>query len=600
MNTVRFKKEGNPFYPLPPDFPSLSLEGKRAARLNAMFTQTTPEDYALAWTIFRGHYLRHESAHFYKDWVEPSQYHTEWAYFRKKYQYNVIGAHRGSAKSTIIGTEFPLFEVLTNPYKTVFLILPDDRKVERRFDVIQQQLESNKAILEDFGPMRPSPSSGGMWTKHAMRLLNGAELLGYSVSSKRIRGERPYFMVIDDPEYDSSATTSNDKVIEGFENLLFTVLLPTMRRSSSMFWIGTPIDPKSFLWRLSKGEDERLKGLKWNRKIYSAVNDNNEIFWEGEYSKESLEEKRREVGEAAWSSEYMCNPTRTANSIFTIGPNSTYDLKTGPDFKDDPDPLQSNSVITFEGKECRVGPWVTKMSRAIAVDWIYRAGPYSDRAVVHVLGRDSDMVSWSLDLFSERIDTDKLIPIIWKYATKWKVRLVGCEGNAVQWSFYKSLAEYGQKHFDQFGWSPQVVPIKVPHGVSKEIKISALSYPFGRGKIKLPLWREVSNPAYRRLMQQIRTFDGTDKSLEHDDEIDTLALYHTLVPPGKVLSSPGKEHRTVCEMMKSGETHTKDGLPLALALPLAGLSVGELADIEKVRGSDPEGQEKTEWILGDM
>ena len=56
-NPQQAPKEGNPLYPLPPDYEQLDRESQKAARLNALCYQETPEDLVTAWTFLRHYYL---------------------------------------------------------------------------------------------------------------------------------------------------------------------------------------------------------------------------------------------------------------------------------------------------------------------------------------------------------------------------------------------------------------------------------------------------------------------------------------------------------------------------------------------------------------
>ena len=53
-----FEREGNPFWPLPPDYADLNHDSKRLARLNAVRMQGNPELAVCSWQFFCDYYLK--------------------------------------------------------------------------------------------------------------------------------------------------------------------------------------------------------------------------------------------------------------------------------------------------------------------------------------------------------------------------------------------------------------------------------------------------------------------------------------------------------------------------------------------------------------
>lgn len=567
----------NKLWPLPADYHDLTEEGRRLARVAACSMHTSPEAYVYSWAFFRDYYLNpnnNPEAYFYDEWSEPSPKHYEWAYCRRKYARNVIAAHRGSAKSTI-RKEFHLQTLLTEPHSKQLVLLADDSKVERNFDDLMQQLEHNPRIVGDFGRMRPDKNEG-IWNRHQIRLTNGAQLLGYSAQSRNLRGERPKYLYIDDIERDLKETGSSniEKIMEDMETLIFSVLLPMLRRTASLYWIGTPTSRRLYLWKFITGEDPRIDVRRWNRRIYEMYDSAGKIFWESEWTPDRIEAAKRELGHR-WEAEGMCRPGAGGDKILIIPEASWYGDPNEESPAREPDPLQSVKPVKYTDISSQRGQKVTStprvvpagtlynsMYRFITVDYAWTANPSSDRSVVHVLGADRNGQIWSLDLWSDRVTKNTVIRKIWELAMKWKVRLCGVESVAVQFDFFRSVHERGLEIYSQHGWAPQVVEIKYQHGVEKSDRIAGLSWLLNVGRIKIPRWkRNPPNDPYDRLQQQIVDFTEDLGLLQHDDEVDTLAMYQEIIKSPRRAVGEVSESKTPADYIRNGQLVLPGGIP---------------------------------------
>lgn len=567
-------QSNNPLYPLPADYESLTRDGQRLARVAACGLGSTPEDDVLRWAYWRTQYLQHPEAYFYDDFVEPSPKHYEWAYCRRRFKRNVISAHRGSAKSTV-QKEFQLRTFMTERNKQL-IVLADDSKVERRFDDIMAQLEHNPRIRDDFGRLRPDKNEG-VWNRHALRGTNGAQLLGYSASSKNLRGERPKYLWVDDIERDMKEAVSIEKVVEDMDQLIFTILLPMLRAGAHFWWQGTPVDRRLYLWKFIKGEDDRIDTKAWNRRIYEIVNEQGEVFWPAEFTPETLEAKKKELG-WRWYAEMMCQPGTGRERVLSIPETSWYgDPQTDAPFLSPEDPLASQAPLSWTDiqvskgqaavavpRTMPAGDLYRSLYRFLTVDYAWTANPSSDRSCVHVMGADRNGQLWSLDLWSDRKAKNEVIRKIWEMAIKWKVRLAGVEAVALQFEFFKSVQEKGLEVYQRLGWSPQVIPIKYPHGVEKQDRIASLSWLLNAGRIKLPRWRAVTrqNDPYARLFDQIKDFTEDLGLLEHDDEVDTLAMAQEIIKTPRRAIETVTPMSTPADYLRAGKTTLPGGMPV--------------------------------------
>jgi hypothetical protein len=290
----------NEWYPLPPDYAELTEDGQRLARLSVVCDHSTPEKFVVAWDAFRRFYLQPtEPGFFYDDLVDSPAFHYEIVNDIGRYPYNVFAAPRGFGKSTLISLELPLFLSLTRTYFKMSLGFSTDKGIEKQLSKMMKQFEHNKFILEDFGLMKPSKGGSHIWNRHCLDLNNGSVIDGFSVEGKK-RGARPHLFILDDPEYYDDGSESRSSVLhEQFNKVLFKEIIPMLRPGCSLAWIGTVINMRSFINHACTSDDKRFR--RWNRKVYTALDENNNSIWSEMWNDEALENRREEIGDAAFS-----------------------------------------------------------------------------------------------------------------------------------------------------------------------------------------------------------------------------------------------------------------------------------------------------------
>lgn len=560
------------------------------ARKNAVRLRETAEDAVNSWEFFRQYYLNHESAHWFDKYVEPAPGHAEWVHACALHPRVVIAAHRGSAKSTIFSGEFTLLDLVAAPYSRTLLVLSTKDKVERRLGDLMMQIQHNERIIEDFGALKPMRGEGH-WNHKMLKLKNGAELVGLSVGSKSLRGERPHRIIVDDPEFDPKEGTNIDKLIRDMDLTLFQVLIPMLRKGSCLHWIGTPIRRRLFLWRVITNElgDPRIDPSLWFRKIYPGCKpDLSDPFWPAENPPDELARKRQEFG-SGWGAEFLCCPGSSEEAPLIIDTAlNTYQLESGDDPRLSETPLESMSRMTWH--DCKVnergelektlrgeeaGRLFGGMLRFITVDPIRVPGPHSDFAVIHTLGIDKLGQRFSLDLWIGKARYAQLTRKLWEYVEKWRTRVVGVEAVSMEREMLAQVMESAPRFAEQFGWVPQIVPITYPSGVGKADRIQALEFFFKRGQVKLPSHLRFSEP-YNTLFSQVEMFTPNLANLEHDDAVDTLAMSLELTKGRRGLRDRVEPLRTISEVLKSGDRYLEGNIPVALALDLETVSISDI------------------------
>lgn len=577
-----------PLWPLPRDYDELNYESKKKARLVVVHDQSTPYKLVVAWDFFRRVYLGGAGKLFYKNGFEESpEFHYDMVYDLGYHARNAQAAPRGSAKSTVIGIEAPLLLSLTRPHYEISLGLATDRLVEERFEKLIQQYTENELILEDFGEMKP-PRGRKIWNHHHLSLLNGATIKGLSVMGKK-RGGRPRLFILDDPENDpdSDSQASAQALVEKFEMILFRQIIPMLESGSSIFWIGTLINRRSFLYHATMGDDPRFDF--WNRKVLKAIAYDKDdpkkvhVLWPEKWPQDVLEARRDEIGESSFASEYCNEPVSAQERILVIEPHKNeYSVEGEFDWVN---PLvYKGNIKWFERNETpgkwtyteNVKPfneWVLPMFRIMTFDYGQGLSQYNDYSCICVMGFDVYNTLWILDMWLGRAKDATLLRLIYEKGLAWRPRVIGIEAVSIQMSFAEAVREYIEEQESKSGhpWKARVYPITYPSKVTKAQRISALEWRFRPGKIKYPAHLADKWP-FNQLYQQTEDFTPDLALLPHDDAIDTVAMSQYVVKNrgGKFMREQGKP--SLLERIKRN-------IPIVRGMPLlSGIPTSEITD----------------------
>ncbi len=542
-------------WPLPRDYEELSAENQKQARLAILHNQSTSFDLVVAWDFFRRVYLAGAGKLFFKNGFQESPpFHYDLIYDLGEHGRNAQAAPRGSAKSTVIGLEAPLLLSLTRPHYEMTLGLATDRLVEERFDKLIQQFVENELILQDFGEMKP-PRGHKIWNHHQLSLMNGAIIKGLSVMGKK-RGGRPRLFILDDPENDpdSDSQAAAQAVIEKFEMIMFRQIIPMLESGSSIFWVGTLINRRSFLYHAVAGDDPRFNF--WNRKILKAIaykDGKVYVLWPEKWPQAVLEARKEEIGESAFASEYCNEPVSAQDRILVIDPRKNeYSVEGDFDWKN---PLTHTGKIKWSERFMEPGRRIYKdfekpykelvlpMYRILLFDYGQGLSQYNDYSCILILGFDTTNTLWILDMWLGRAKDATLLRLIYEKGLAWRPRVLGIEAVSIQMSFAEAVKEYIDEMESKIStpWRARVFPITYPSKVSKSQRISGMEWRYRPGRIKYPAHLAGKWP-FDQLYQQTEDYTPDLALLPHDDAIDTLSMCQYVVKNrgGNFIKEKGK------------------------------------------------------------
>lgn len=355
-------RKDNLFFPLPADYPDLTTEGKRQARVNACKLWYLPDltkaeraiTYVAVLNMFDQWYLwpDHEIGWdplFYDD--QPSDtpdFH--WLIARQwiSYRQNITIAPRGGAKS-YLNTKDMLLRCLSRPAYSFFYTTSSHPNTIDTGQRIKGQLLHNKRINDDWLPEMPAnrivPKRGDATFSTQFMMLNNRSWIRLCSATSFQRGGRPRRYRLDDPEYDPRAETSMASIRDYMQMLLFKVVFPMITRpGTGVDWIGTYISKRHYLWSAMQTEETpegvRAKDSRFNR--WSRLHIPSEVEHEGrrvscwadmwpatiadrmrmaETNKRyleaiSLEEIEESIGRANYKSEFLGDPGAADDSFF--------------------------------------------------------------------------------------------------------------------------------------------------------------------------------------------------------------------------------------------------------------------------------------------
>lgn len=632
---IPYMREGNDWWPLPPDYPSLTKEGQRQARVNACRQWALPTtmdqqmDRALnfigSMQFFERHYLwPDEQEEFDPAFFDMPPFPTpephlmmyrEWA-IRKL---SLVVAPRGSMKSSA-SHKSVILQLLSVPQFSITYASSTYENSVLPAQKLKDQINNNDRINDDWVPEyeRLKPRRGDAAFSETRMYLGNGSLLKCISALSRARGGRPQLFILDDPEWDPKASTDMTLLRAGMEHLIFTTIRPMLTRPrTSLRWIATIISKKHYAWKAIEMEDtpEGPRAVdprfnRWSRTvldvIYKDENGNDKSFcpemWPLTVADkladpklahcDSLEEIEEEMGTAKFMAEMRAKPGSFEGGFF---PEHTQE-KHGW-WLEDVDgamgtcPARSKSTLCWydakgELKRQLLQDFLTNSCRIFqTADSSYTSTSTSDPKATVVMAITSDNILFVFDMWNARCIEDMLIKESLRLADKWLVPILAPEAIKGSWSFVTNLdAVIRQREMVPFGIThmPVLKPLRPPQNMDKTSKISGMLYRWNHGLIKLPLWLR-SAPHWRDFFNQVEGFNPLvqDGGLANDDLLDCVAMSNQVIRwrlPTRAVEEVLEQ--TPIELIKAGQfTDQASGLPNAAFLNWDQVGAEQLLDI---------------------
>lgn len=260
-------------------------------------TAITKESHWYFFHFYFAHYVKYETATFQREIFDLTENEKVKSFF--------VVAFRGSGKSTIITTSYPIWAILGKQQKKFILILCQTQSQAKQHMMnLRRELENNAILKKDLGPFNEESDEWGasslVFSKHGARITAASS--EQSIRGLRHNQHRPDLIIGDDVE-DLSSTKTRESRNKTYQWMTSEVV-PTGDLDTRLVVVGNLLHEDSLLMRIK--EDVEKGDMDGVFKEYPLIKDGN-IIWTGKYpSMDEIEVERRKAGnEYAWQREYL-------------------------------------------------------------------------------------------------------------------------------------------------------------------------------------------------------------------------------------------------------------------------------------------------------
>ena len=216
-----------------------------------------------------------------------------------------------TGKSSLITLSFPFWLILMNPEYNILIVNYSQGLADDFGMILRQLFIDNKELLAT----RNIYLSDREHAKSKFRFENGkGELLG-SIKlvgvGGPITGRDVDICICDDliKGFSDCTPTLLDKLYEWFKN----ILIPRLEPWSKLFMLGTRWHSQDVIGRLMEEQPEKYQFI-----TLKALNDDGSCIWPNRYTVEFFEERRQEVGDRVFESQYQGQPLDETGDFFNL------------------------------------------------------------------------------------------------------------------------------------------------------------------------------------------------------------------------------------------------------------------------------------------
>ena len=391
---------------------------------------------------------------------------------------------RDHGKTTRMTQALPLWLAVTQENQFPVIIGASlDVACDHFLDSIKFEIENNERIKEDYGDLK-----GRVWKRNKIILKNRNAIAAVgsrgAVRGIKDRYRRPTTIICDDllKEDEVESKREREKLYRWFKRVVMN-----LGKDALIIVVNTIMHPNDLISTLflELEEKDRLKG--WIGIRLRAITPDGKPLWPQRWSLEKLEQKRKDLGSEAFSTEWLNEPLEEGAKKFRKGWFKYFDL----------------SDI----------PW-SSLPRTMAVDPATgkETGDYS--AIV-IVASDGNFY-YVLEAWAKRISDLDLIRKIIELYRIWKPQTIRFEIQTFQEIYKNQLLREAMKE-------GIMLPVEgVKHTQNKEFRISKLSPLVEAGLIKF-------RKEQRLLLEQLENFPK-----DFDDLPDALEMAITKKPEPRI------------------------------------------------------------------
>jgi predicted phage terminase large subunit-like protein len=289
------------FETLRPYFDDNQNKDAQANRLHA-----AKRSFAWFMRLYMSHYLTMQTPPFHKELYELA---TE--------ERLLVVMPRSFGKSVIWSICYPLWVILNNPYnldmkwkkEDLILISNTSSLSEKWVRYHVRELLENARIQKDY-----APSAGKIWRSDEIEInVNGKPhgRIYTRGAGAQIRGEHPTELILDDLENREEAASEGprEKMREYFYQDLWGTLRDEEGSHTRVKIVGTFVHPLALLPELYEKD-------WWVKRKYGVYKPDGTPLWSEYMDEAKINQKRSEITETAFHSEYLNEPIVSENPTF--------------------------------------------------------------------------------------------------------------------------------------------------------------------------------------------------------------------------------------------------------------------------------------------
>ena len=380
------------------------------------------------------------------------------------------------------------------PRNELYLFSKTQEQANKLIGYIKDELEGNPKLAH----LLPPPGDRENWTKGAMKLANGFLITakGYGVG---VRGAHPRFIVADDVLSDDDAYSeiTRIKTVSYFQSAITNMVIP----GGQIVCVGTPQHAMDLFAWLRKNPVYRFVSFP---AIEKGPDGQPRALWDTRYTLADLERRRAEIGEIAFTREFLLVPIADSLSLFPTH------LFQGPD-------------VQIDEFAMRPTLWMIKtmgLRVFFGIDFAMSAATGADFTCIFVVGVDPSGNRWVIDIIRAKgLGFQQQIALIKDAAQRYNPTLIFAEANQMQRIFSDELIRTTDLPVRPFVTGRQKNQI--------EVGVPSMRILFENRKMRIPRGDEYSRQVTDVWMSEMQAFGWLDGKLqgvgEHDDTV--MALY---------------------------------------------------------------------------
>jgi phage terminase large subunit-like protein len=280
---------------------------KRMMRDRGIRKELTTESFFYFFHLYYAHYIKYETADFQKEIMDLLE---------KSKENLFITAFRGSGKSTMVTTAYPIWAILgKHAKKFVVIFCQTKAQAKQHMMNLRNELENNQLLKKDLGPFQEESDEWGSYSlvfkKHGARITVASS--EQSIRGIRHNEHRPDLIICDDVEDAQSAKTREGR--DKTYGWLKSEVVPIGDRSTRLIVVGNLLHQDSLLMRIRGDIEARIsKGIF---KQYPLLDEKDQCMWPGKYpTSADIEEEKAKVGnEVSWQREYLLRIISTEQQL---------------------------------------------------------------------------------------------------------------------------------------------------------------------------------------------------------------------------------------------------------------------------------------------